>query len=491
LRSARASHLVGLDVGTSSIKGVAIGADGAVVRAAERPLALSAPRPGWREQDPESWWSAAAEVLRACHAEDAAGIGLAGQMHGLVALDAHDRPLRPAILWNDGRAAEQCLEIEARQGLEQLVAQTGNRALIGCTAPSLLWVRANEPALHARIRSILLPKDYIRLRLCGERATDAVDASGTLLFDVAHRAWSEAVVTSLAVEAAWLPRVLESPERSGLAGGVPVAAGAGDTAAAAIGAGVVGGRDPITLELGTSGNITAAMDAYAAEPRGRAHAYCHAAPGAWTLLETVMSAGGSLRWLRDALGATASFDQLVAEAARWEPGAGGLRFAPDLTGRRMPDADPDARGALVGLGAAHDRGALVRAVLEGVAFALATGTELIGALAGPPRAVRVSGGGSRSDLWLELIASVLGLPLELCRHAGAAYGAALLGGVAAGVWDDVPAAVAACVRVSRTVEPRRDWVDRYAELRAAHLALAAALSARPLAAGSARAYGLQ
>jgi xylulokinase len=475
VRSAHASHLVGLDVGTSSIKGVAIAPDGAVLRTAERPLALSVPRSGWREQDPESWWNAAALVLRACRAEHAAGIGLSGQMHGLVALDAHDRPLRPAILWNDGRAAAQCLEIEAAHGLEQLVALTGNRALIGCTAPSLLWVRANEPALYTRIRSILLPKDYIRLRLCGERATDVVDASGTLLFDVSRRAWSDAAVDSLGIDRAWLPRVLESPERSGAVGGVAGAAGAGDTAAATVGDGVIGGRDPITVELGTSGNITAAMDAYAAEPRGRAHAYCHATPGAWVLLETVMSAGGSLRWLRDVLGAGASFDGLVAEAARWEPGAGGVRFAPDLTGRRMPDADPDARGAFLGLALMHDRGALVRAVLEGVAFALATGADLLGSLTHPRRAARVSGGGSRSDLWLEIIASVLDVPLELCRHAGAPYGAALLGGVAAGVWADVPEAIAACVRVTRTVEPRSDWVTRYADLRAAHRELTAAL----------------
>jgi xylulokinase len=477
VRRAHSTRLVGLDVGTSSIKGVAIDRDGAVVEAAERPLALSVPRPGWREQDPEAWWRAATDVLRACGAEAAAGIGLSGQMHGLVALDAHDRPLRPAILWNDGRAATQCQEIEALHGLDGLVALTGNRALIGCTAPSLLWVRENEPALHAQIRSILLPKDYIRLRLCGRRATDAVDASGTLLFDVARRRWSDTVVGSLAIDPAWLPPVLESPERSGASGGVPVAAGAGDTAAAAIGAGVIGGRDPISIELGTSGNITTALDAYVAEPRGRAHAYCHATPGAWTLLETVMSAGGSLRWLLDVFGADARFEPLVAEAARWEPGAGGLRFAPDLTGRRMPDADPDARGAFVGLGAAHDRGALVRAVLEGVAFALATGTQLLGSLAGTPRAARVSGGGTRADLWLEVIASVLDLPLEVCRDAGSASGAALLGGVAAGVWESVPEAVASCVRVSRTVEPRGDWVERYAELHAAHRALTATLSA--------------
>jgi xylulokinase len=233
--------LVGLDIGTSSVKGVAIDESGAVLQVAERGYAVSRPRAGWSEQDPEDWWRAAASVLAECDADAAAGIGLSGQMHGLVALDSHDRPLRSAILWNDGRTQEQCRAIEERVGLEAFVALTGNRALAGCTAPSLLWVREHEPEVFARISSIPLPKDYVRLRLCGVHATDAVDASGTLLFDVARRSWSGEVLSALELDASWLPPAFESPAVAGVAGSVPVAAGAGDEAAAALLAGVAAG----------------------------------------------------------------------------------------------------------------------------------------------------------------------------------------------------------------------------------------------------------
>ncbi len=472
-------RLVGLDVGTSRVKAVAIDRRGEVLAAAERELALSIPRAGWSEQGPEDWWRAATAVLAECGAGSAAGIGLSGQMHGLVALDAADRPLRPAILWNDARTRAQCGAIEARLGLKRFVALTGNRPLAGCTAPALLWVREHEPDVFARIRSILLPKDYVRLRLCGEHATDATDASGTLLFDVARRRWSEAVLEALALDRRWLPRVHESPEVSGTTDrGIPIAAGAADTAAAAVGSGVVAQADPISVGMGTSGVVVAAVDGYVAHPRGRAHAYCHARPGAWNLVGVTLSAGASLRWLRDVLGAGASYAELIRRAAAWEPGAGGLLFAPQLAGERMPHADPDARGGFLGLGLEHDQGALVRAVLEGVAFALREELELIGPLAGPRRAARVSGGGGASDLWLEIVAAMLDLPLEVCHvQEDAAYGAALLGGVAAGVWSDVEEAVGACVRISRTIEPRPDWVERYAGLRPAFEALYPALHA--------------
>jgi xylulokinase len=458
--------LVGLDIGTSSVKAVAIDPRGDVLKVAERPYAPSIPRAGWSEQDPGDWWRAAEDVLDECGAHHCAGIGLSGQMHGLVALDSDDRPLRPAILWNDSRAQAQCREIETRLGLEGFVALTGNRALAGCTAPSLLWVRDHQPDVYAQIRSILMPKDYVRLRLCGERATDAVDASGTLLFDVSKRSWCGEVLDALELDPAWLPPVYESPAPAGRLGRVPIAAGAGDEAAAAVGAGVVQEGDPVSIVLGTSGVVVAALDGYAADAQGRAHAYCHAVPAGWNVLGVTLSAGGSLRWLRDVLDPTVSFRRLIGEAAAWEPGAGGLLFAPQLAGERMPHADPGARGGFVGLGTHHDRGALVRAVLEGVAFSVRESLELLDGLAGRPLVARVSGGGARSDAWLELLAAVLDLPLEICHvQEGAAYGAALLGGVAAGIWMDVPEAVAACVRVTRTIEPRADWVERYAALR--------------------------
>jgi xylulokinase len=458
-------RLVGLDVGTSSVKGVAVDADdGRVVAVAERPLSLSTPRPGWSEQDPDDWWAASEAVLAELDAPRAAGIGLSGQMHGLVALGEDDRPLRPAILWNDGRTQRQCDAIEAAVGFDRLVELTGNRALAGFTAPKLLWLRDEEPDVFGRIRRILLPKDYVRLRLCGEHAIDVADASGTLLFDVARRAWSDEVVAALDLDPAWLPRALESPEVSGTAfGDVPVAAGAGDQAGGALGVGVVAEGGPASVVLGTSGVVFAALDGYRHDPQARVHAFCHAVPGAWHVMGVMLSAAGSLRWLRDVAGG--SYDELVAEAARWEPGAEGLLFAPYLTGERTPHADPEARGAFAGLEVRHDRGALARAVLEGVAFGLRDALDLVAGLGERPAAGRVSGGGARSDLWLEIVASVLDLPLELCvADEGAALGAALLGGVAAGAFADPREAVERCVRVTRVVEPRPDWVEAYAAI---------------------------
>jgi xylulokinase len=471
--------LIGLDIGTTGVKGVAVDQHGAVLHVAERGYPLSTPRPGWSEQDPDHWWQAAAAVLDECDADRALGIGLAGQMHGLVCLDERDRPLRPAILWNDGRTQAECDEIEERVGRERLVQLTGNRALAGFTAPKLLWLRRHEPDVHAATRSILLPKDYVRLRLCDQHAIDVADASGTLLFDVANRRWSDEMLEALEVDPAWLPQVFESPEATGEThGGVPVAAGAGDQAAGALGVGVVAEGGPASIVLGTSGVVFAAQDRFAPDPEGRLHAFCHAVPGAWHVMGVMLSAAGSLRWLRDTLGGEADYGEMIAAAARWEPGVEGLMFAPYLAGERTPYADPHARGAFVGLGLRHDRAALVRAVLEGVAFGLRDGLDLVAALGGRPTSGRVSGGGARGALWLEIVASVLDLPLELTRaDEGAAYGAALLGGVAAGVWADEREAVAQCVHVTRTVEPRAEWVDRYAELMPAFRRLYPALRA--------------
>jgi xylulokinase len=405
-------------------------------------------------------------VLDELDAAGAAGIGLSGQMHGLVALDAADRPLRPAILWNDGRTQAQCDEIEERIGFDRLVELTGNRALAGFTAPKILWMAENEPELYDRIAHILLPKDYVRLKLTGEHAIDVADASGTLLFDVAARGWSDEVVSALDVDPAWLPAVFESPSVAGVThGGVPVAAGAGDQAGGALGVGVVAEGGAASVVLGTSGVVFAALDHYAHDPEARVHAFCHAVPGAWHVMGVMLSAAGSLRWLRDAIGGDVEYDALLTDAERWEPGVEGLFFAPYLAGERTPHPDPDARAAFLGLGLRHDRGALTRAVLEGVAFGLRDALDLVVEMGGAPASGRVSGGGGRGSLWLEIVASVLGIPLELTRaDEGAAYGAALLGGVAAGVWSDAREAVTRCVQVTRTIEPRPEWVERYAEL---------------------------
>ncbi len=442
--------LVGLDVGTTGVKAVAISEDGSVLGLAEEGYELSTPRPGWAEQDPEAWWQASRRALERL-AVDASAIGLSGQMHGLVCLDERDRVLRPAILWNDQRTAEQCGEIEALLGRRRLVELTGNRALPGFTAPKLLWLREHEPDVYRRIDRIVLPKDYVRLRLTGEWAIDVADASGTLLLDVARRRWSDEVLEALELPGEWLPPLHESTE----------IAGAGDQQAAALGVGVDRpGR--VSVVLGTSGVVFAALDAYAHDPDGRVHAFCHALPGAWEAMGVMLSAAASLRWLRDTIAPGMPFGELVAEAATWSPGAQGLTFLPYLQGERTPHADPHARAVFAGLSLRHDRGSLVRAVLEGVAYGLRDSLELLRGCGVEPDAGRVSGGGARSLLWLEIVASVLGLPLELTVvEEGSAYGAALLAGVASGAFADGRAAVDRCVRVRERVEPRPEWADAY------------------------------
>ena len=453
------SALVGVDVGTTGVKALAVSRSGEVVGRAEREYSLSMPRPGWAEQDPADWSRAAGEALEALGVDEIAGIGVTGQMHGLVVLDADERVLRPAILWNDQRTAEECREIEERIGLARLLRLTGNRALPGFTAPKLLWLRANEPEAYERIAHVLLPKDYVRLALTGERVTDVADASGTLLFDVAARAWSDEVLAALELPADWLPPALESPSRSAVTpAGIPVAAGAGDQAAGALGVGVIA-PGPVSVVLGTSGVVFATLPGAVMDPEGRAHVFCHALPGAWHAMGVMLSAAGALRWFRDAVAPGEPFDRLVAEAERWEPGAEGLLFLPYLAGERTPHADPRARGAFTGLSHRHDRGALARAVLEGVAYGLRDSLEVLRSLGCRLDVGRVSGGGARSEPWLRIVASVLGLPLERTEvEEGAAYGAALLGGVAGGVFADVGEAVAACVRVRETVDPDSGWV---------------------------------
>ena len=457
------TFLVGLDVGTTGVKALAVSPNGDVLGSAEETYPLSTPKPGWAEQDPDDWWRASEAALAALDASRAVGIGLSGQMHGLVALDERGSVLRPAILWNDQRTAAECAAIEERVGLRRLVELTGNRALTGFTAPKLLWLRRHESETYARIAHVLLPKDYVRLQLTGERAIDAADASGTLLFDVARRRWSGEVLDALEVPAEWLPLALESPAVSGrTSAGVPVAAGAGDQAAGALGVGV-DRPGPLSIVLGTSGVVFAALPGFAADPDGRVHSFCHAVPDGWHAMGVMLSAAGSLRWLRDAAAPDEPFTTLIAEAERWPPGAEGLVFLPYLAGERTPHVDAGARGAFVGLSLRHDRGALTRAVLEGVAFALRDSLELLRELGVEPRSARVSGGGARSELWLRIVASVLGVPLErTAAEEGAAYGAALLGGVAAGVFADVHEAVEATVRVTRTVEPEPAWTEAYA-----------------------------
>ena len=442
--------LVGLDVGTSAVKGVAIDEEGRVLATASAEYPLSRPQPGWSEQEPEDWWRAAEEVLGRL---PAGPIGLSGQMHGLVVLDAEQRVLRPAILWNDQRTAVECAEIEERVGLARLLELTGNRALTGFTAPKLLWLRRHEPEIYRYIRHVLLPKDYVRLRLTGEPAVDVADASGTLLFDVRRRAWSEEVCAALEIPLGWLPPAFESPE----------IAGAGDQAAAALGVGVAR-PGPVSVVLGTSGVVFSALPAYEHDREGRLHAFCHAVPDTWHAMGVMLSAAGSAAWLRQVL--AADLAELEAGAAEWPPESEGLLFAPYLAGERTPHPDPNARGSFVGLSVRHDRGALWRAMLEGVAYGLRDSLELLRELGARPESGRVSGGGARSELWLRILASVLGLPLETTEsEEGSAFGAALLAGVRAGVFADADDAVARCVRVRRRIEPEWNYDDGYRRFR--------------------------
>jgi xylulokinase len=440
-----------VDVGTTGVKAIRISETGEVLARHEEEYPLSIPQPGWAEQDPEDWWQATERALDAVGFEGDHGLGLTGQMHGLVLLDKEGSVLRPAILWNDQRTGTECAEIEQTIGLERLIELTGNRALPGFTAPKLLWVRKHEPEIWSRAAKVLLPKDYVRYRLGGDYSMDAAEASGTLLFDVSRRQWSTEVCDALGVPIDWLPEVGESTELGG----------AGDQQAGALGVGVVE-PGPVSVVLGTSGVVFAALDCYRADPEARVHVFCHAVPDTWEAMGVMLSAAGSLRWLRDAVGGR--YDELVAEADRWPAGSEGLTFLPYLQGERTPHADPSARAMFEGLSLRHDRGALVRSVLEGVAYGLRDSLELLRELGVEPTVGRASGGGARSELWLRIVASVLDIPIERTAvEEGAAYGAALLGGVASGVFTTAREAVDACVRVRDTVEPDREWQRVYDE----------------------------
>jgi xylulokinase len=389
-------------------------------------------------------------------------------MHGLVLLDKADEVLRPAILWNDQRTGAECDAIRAAVGRERLIEITGNDALTGFTAPKLVWVRDHEPGTWDRVAHVLLPKDYVRLRLTGEHAMDKADGSGTILFDLAAREWSREVVGALGIDPAWLPPTLEGPvvtgtvstaaaAATGLRAGTPVVAGAGDQSANAVGVGAVT-VGTVALSLGTSGVVFASTDSAIHEPDGRVHAFCHAVPGRWHLMSVMLSAAGSLRWFRDSLAPGTEFADLVEPAAEVPPGSDGLLFLPYLTGERSPHPDPLARGAFVGLTISHDRRHLTRAVLEGVAFGLRDGLDLM-VEAGMPRPaqVRASGGGLASPLWRRILADVLEAEIATVKTTeGAAYGAALLAAVGAGWFASVEAATEALIMATPVAAPGPD-----------------------------------
>lgn len=470
-------YLMGIDVGTGGTRALVINETGEVVAAATgEHQAFASPQTGWAEQQPQDWWRACGEAVRAVlaksglGAEEIGGVGLSGQMHGAVLLDESDEVVRPALLWCDQRTEAQCQEITERVGRERLIQLTCNPALTGFTLPKLLWVREREPQLWARVRGVLLPKDYVRLRLTGERATDVADASGTLLFDCANRRWSAPMLEAMELDERLLPAAFESPAitgrvsaagaaATGLRQGTPVVAGAGDQAAGAVGMGIVL-PGAVSATIGTSGVVFAATATPALDPLGRVHTFCHAVPGRWHVMGVTQAAGLSLRWFCDnffAAGAAAGrdpYDLLTEEAAEVGAGADGVVWLPYLMGERTPHLDPRARAALIGLAANHRRGHVVRAILEGVAFSLRDSFEIFGEMRVPVESVRLGGGGARSPLWRQIQADVYGHAVEtVAAEEGAAYGAALLAGVGGGRWASVDEACAAVVRVTERVAP--------------------------------------
>ena len=473
-------YFLGIDVSTTATKALLIDPVGQVIAVASMHYSFETPRPLWSEQHPDLWWEGAQQSIRAVLQQSRVdpvqigGIGLTGQMHGLVLLDQAGQVLRPSILWNDQRTQAQCDEIHQRIGREKFIQITGNVALTGFTAPKILWVKENEPEVYARAAHVLLPKDFVRYKLTGDFAMDKADGAGTVLMDLKARDWSDEVLSALDIPRGWMPPLYEGPQitgrltpaaaaATGLLAGTPVMAGGGDQAAGAVGMGVVS-PGIVGLTVGTSGVAFASPPAALIEPEGRLHAFCHAVPGLWHFMGVMLSAAGSLQWYRDTLAAGLSFDDLLKEAEAVPAGSDGLQFLPYLSGERTPHPDPLARGGFIGLTVRHGRGHLTRAVLEGVAFGLKDSFGLIqNAGLGEIHQVRASGGGTKSALWRQILASVLEAELVTVNTTeGAAYGAALLAAVGAGQYESVPAACEAAIQVTGSTLPDAQQVKAYA-----------------------------
>ena len=402
--------------------------------------------------------------------EEIGAVSFSGQMHGSVFLDEADNVIRPALLWCDQRTSKQCEEITEKIGRKRLIELVCNPAVTGFTLPKLLWMRENEPELWSRVRSVLLPKDYVRLCLSGDKASDVADSSGTLLFDVRNRRWSDEMLGALDISRNLLPEVFESievtgkvskagAEATGLLEGTPVIAGAGDNAASAIGMGIVK-PGTVSATIGTSGVVFIVTDKPKLDLKGRAHTLCHAIPGRWHMTGVTLGAGLSLKWFRDTFGAGADFKQLDAEAGTVAPGSEGAVWLPYLMGERTPHLDPQARAAFVGLTASHTRGHAARAVMEGVAFSLRDSFEIFRELGAPMEAIRLGGGGAQSPLWRQIQADVYGRAVETIEaDEGAAFGAAILAGVGVGAWGSVDEACEKTIRVAERIEPNAKSVE--------------------------------
>jgi xylulokinase len=473
------SIFIGIDSSTTATKALLMDEQGDVLGVASSEYTYETPRPLWSEQDPSLWWQGALqsirEVMQKTKADPAhvKGIGLTGQMHGLVLLDENGEVLRPAILWNDQRTASQCDAIRLKLGREKLIQITGNDALTGFTAPKILWAQEHEPEIWKRTRHILLPKDYVRYKMTGAFGMDKADGSGTILFDLPKRDWSAEVLSALAIPAEYLPPTFEGTDVTGeltssiaqelgLPAGIPVFGGGGDQAASAVGTGAVR-AGVVSVSLGTSGVVFAATDTPVIEPDGRLHAFCHSVPGKWHLMGVMLSAAGSLRWHRDTFAPNMDFDSLLESASQIPAGSDGLFFLPYLTGERTPHPDPLARGAFIGLTVRHRLPHLTRSVLEGVSFGLRDSFELMkGAGLENISQVRVTGGGARSPLWRQILADVLQAEaVTVNTTEGAAYGAALLAATGAGAFRSVESACDASVKVTGSTSPNPAQVELY------------------------------
>jgi xylulokinase len=486
-------YWLGIDIGTGGSRALLVDADGRVCYSYIAPHEeMRMERPLWAEQHPDDWWRASAGAIRGVLREadidgsKVRGLGLSGQMHGLVMLDGAGNVIRPALIWCDQRSQRQVDFINAKLGPENVVRWTANPVLTGFTLPKLLWVRDNDPQSFARVRHILLPKDYVRFKLTGELATDVSDASGTAMLDVLKRTWSAEVMNGLGLDQSILPRLHESSDvtgqvsakaaqETGLPEGTPVVAGAGDQAASAIGNGIV---EPGTVSctIGTSGVVFAYLAEPAYDPQGRVHTFCHAIPGAWHVMGVTQGAGLSLQWFRSQLTPSASYDELTREAETSPRGAHGLFWLPYLMGERTPHLDANARAAWVGLTAKHQRADIIRSVLEGVSYSQNDGLEIIRELGASPSNVRLSGGGAKSPFWQQLFADVFNSSVSILEtQEGSAYGAALLALVGTGEFASAADVCARAVIEIGMKQPQADGVDFYRKSYAVYKSLYPAL----------------
>jgi xylulokinase len=484
---------LGIDIGTSATKALLLGNNGKVLATAESPHTLLTPKPGWTEQHPEQWWQATCKATRAAikkaklKSHQIAAIGLSGQMHGSTFLDKSGKVLRPALLWNDQRTAKQCADIEqAAGGRDQLIAMVANPALTGFTAPKILWLRDNEPAKFEKCRQVLLPKDYIRFRLTQDYVSEVSDASGTLLLDVKKRSWHTDLIHKLQLDPDLLPALVESQnitgevtdeaaKELGVSPGIPVVGGAGDQAAGAVGTGVVL-PGLVSASMGTSGVIFAASSAPQTDPLGRVHTMCHAIPNTWCVFGCMLSAGGSLQWLRNTLFANdvkrskregdpgSLYPAMIAQAQLAPPGSENLLFLPYLTGERCPHPDPAARGAFIGLTARHGPQHLIRACIEGITFGMREQIQIFRQMGIPIHQIRASGGGARSPFWRQLQSDMYNAPVVTINVSeGAALGAAILAAVGSGAYTSVPEATRAIIKVKDQSRPNKKSAAFYAQ----------------------------